>query len=161
MLFVDYQIMKLNPKVVGVYKLAMKEGSDNIRESSMQGIMKRVKAKGIPMIIYEPLIEEEKFFNSPVYRNLEQFKKDADLIICPTAIGTAYYKNKKISLPNEKDKWINTIVANSLMINTPVVVVNRIGKDENGFEFPGHSSFFDGLGTVSYTHLTLPTILLV
>ena len=59
----------------------------------------------------------------------ELSKKNADLIICPTAIGTAFDKNKKISLPNEKDKWINTIVANSLMINTPVVVVNRIGKE--------------------------------
>ena len=80
--FLSSEIAKLNPKKVGVYRLAMKEGSDNIRESSMQGIMKRVKAKGIPMIIYEPLINEEKFFNSPVYTDLEQFKKDSDLIIC-------------------------------------------------------------------------------
>ena len=80
--FIGAEIAKLKPKKVGVYRLAMKEGSDNIRESSMQGIMKRVKAKGIPMIIYEPLIEEEKFFNSLVYKDLEQFKKDADLIIC-------------------------------------------------------------------------------
>ena len=80
--FLGLEIAKLKPKKVGVYRLAMKEGSDNIRESSMQGIMKRVKAKGIPMIIYEPLIKEEKFFNSPVYIDLEQFKKDSDLILC-------------------------------------------------------------------------------
>tara|TARA_B100000035_G_scaffold264945_1_gene237132 strand:+ start:196 stop:1359 length:1164 start_codon:yes stop_codon:yes gene_type:complete len=80
--FIGIEIAKIKPNKVGVYRLAMKEGSDNIRESSMQGIMKRVKAKGIPMIIYEPLIEEEKFFNSPVYTDLQQFKKDADLIIC-------------------------------------------------------------------------------
>ena len=80
--FLGSEIAKLNPKKIGVFRLAMKEGSDNIRESSMLGIMKRVQAKGIPMIIYEPLIEEEKFFNSPIYTNLEQFKKDADLIIC-------------------------------------------------------------------------------
>ena len=80
--FLGQEIAKLKPKKVGVYRLAMKEGSDNIRESSMQGIMKRVKAKGIPMIIYEPLIKENTFFNSPVYTDLEQFKKDSDLILC-------------------------------------------------------------------------------
>ena len=80
--FLGLEIAKLKPKKVGVYRLAMKEGSDNIRESSMQGIMKRVKAKGIPMIIYEPLIKEKSFFNSPVYTDLEQFKKDSDLILC-------------------------------------------------------------------------------
>ena len=80
--FLGLEIAKFKPKKVGVFRLAMKEGSDNIRESSMQGIMKRVKAKGIPMIIYEPLIKEEIFFNSPVYTDLEQFKKDSDLILC-------------------------------------------------------------------------------
>ena len=80
--FLGLEIAKLKPKKVGVYRLAMKEGSDNIRESSMQGIMKRVKAKGIPMIIYEPLIKEETFFNSPVYTDLERFKNDSDLILC-------------------------------------------------------------------------------
>jgi len=80
--FLGLEIAKLKPKKVGVYRLVMKEGSDNIRESSMQGIMKRVKAKGISIIIYEPLIKEESFFNSPVYTDLEQFKKDSDLILC-------------------------------------------------------------------------------
>ena len=80
--FISLEIAKLKPKTVGVYKLAMKEGSDNIRESSMQGIMKRVIAKGIKVIVYEPLIKEIKFFNSEVYQNLESFKKDSDLILC-------------------------------------------------------------------------------
>ncbi len=80
--FIGLEIAKLKPKTVGVYKLIMKEGSDNIRESSMQGIMKRVKAKGIKVIVYEPLIKEEHFFNSEVYQDLELFKKDADLILC-------------------------------------------------------------------------------
>ena len=80
--FIGLEIAKLKPKTVGVYKLIMKEGSDNIRESSMQGIMKRVKAKGIKVIVYEPLIREKEFFNSEVYRDLELFKKDADLILC-------------------------------------------------------------------------------
>ena len=80
--FLGSEIAKLNPQKVGVYRLAMKEGSDNIRESSMLGIMKRLKTQGIPIIIYEPLVKEETFFNSPVYTDLEQFKKDSDLILC-------------------------------------------------------------------------------
>jgi UDPglucose 6-dehydrogenase len=80
--FIGSEIAKLKPKTVGVYKLVMKEGSDNIRESSMQGIMKRVKAKGIRVIVFEPLIKDKQFFNSEVYKDLELFKKDADLILC-------------------------------------------------------------------------------
>ncbi len=80
--FIGLEIAKLKPKTVGVYKLVMKEGSDNIRESSVQGIMKRIKAKGIKVIVYEPLIKEKQFFNSEVYQDLELFKKDSDLILC-------------------------------------------------------------------------------
>ena len=80
--FLGSEIVKKNPKTVGVYRLAMKEGSDNIRESSMQGIMKRIKAKGINVVLYEPLISEKTFFNSKVYTDLNEFKKDSDLIIC-------------------------------------------------------------------------------
>jgi UDPglucose 6-dehydrogenase len=80
--FLGSEIAKKNPKTVGVYKLVMKEGSDNIRESSMQGIMKRIKAKGINVIIYEPLIGNKNFFNSKVYTDLSEFKKDSDLILC-------------------------------------------------------------------------------
>ena len=80
--FIGLEIAKLKPTTVGVYKLIMKEGSDNIRESSMQGIIKRVKAKGIRVIVYEPLIKDKQFFNSEVYQDLELFKKDADLILC-------------------------------------------------------------------------------
>ena len=80
--FLGSEIVRLKPKCVGVYRLAMKEGSDNIRESSMQGIMKRIKSKGIQVIIYEPLIKDSSFYNSSVYQDLEQFKKDADLILC-------------------------------------------------------------------------------
>ena len=80
--FLGSEIAKKNPKTVGVYKLVMKKGSDNIRESSMQGIMKRIKAKGINVIIYEPLIRDKNFFNSKVYTDLSEFKKDSDLILC-------------------------------------------------------------------------------
>ena len=80
--FIAEQIIKLKPKVVGIYKLVMKEGSDNIRESSIQGIMKRIKSKGINVLVYEPMIKENSFFNSEVVKDLNVFKKKSDLIIC-------------------------------------------------------------------------------
>ncbi|MEL0635479.1 nucleotide sugar dehydrogenase [Marinomonas sp. TI.3.20] len=79
--FIADAIIKRNPKVVGVYRLVMKTGSDNFRASAIQGVMKRLKAKGIEVIIFEPELEEETFFHSTVYRDLTKFKAAADVIM--------------------------------------------------------------------------------
>jgi UDPglucose 6-dehydrogenase len=94
--FIAASVVKRNPYIVGIYRLIMKSGSDNFRSSSIQGVMKRIKAKGIEVVVYEPELKEPKFFNSRVVNDLDQFKRMSDVIVANRVTPEIFNVREKI-----------------------------------------------------------------
>jgi len=94
--FIAEQILKSNPEVVGMYRLVMKQGSDNFRASAVQGIMKRIKAKGVTVVVYEPVLKESLFFKSEVISDLDEFKKTADVIVANRLVSELSDVSEKV-----------------------------------------------------------------
>ena len=94
--FIADEIIRRNPQTVGIYRLAMKAGSDNFRSSAVQGVMKRIKAKGVEVVVYEPLLDEEQFFNSEVTHELDDFKSRCDVIIANRMVDELHDVSDKV-----------------------------------------------------------------
>jgi UDPglucose 6-dehydrogenase len=94
--FIADEIIRCQPKTVGIYRLAMKAGSDNFRSSAVQGVMKRIKAKGVEVVVFEPLLDEAQFFNSEVTHELDSFKSRCDVIIANRMVDELDDVNEKV-----------------------------------------------------------------